>query len=274
MTTIPETVPHGTDGPTRVIDWLPLDQLPAHPDNPKAHDLDLLASSVDTFGFVEPIVLDERTGYIISGHGRVEHLKRAQATDETKPPPGIGLDDSGQWLAPVVRGWHSRDDGQARAVLVALNRTGERGGWDEVALATLLQAADADALLPVTGFSEADLERLVAKQNPSGGGDSSLLARADVTIGEPRHQPSAGDHFVLADRHHLFVADVMREWSRWALALTDGALFVPYPGPYAALTEAAERYRLVLVQPEPYIAGHCLDKWEAIHGADTIAAVQ
>lgn len=42
---------------------------------------------------------------------------------------------------------------------------------------------------------------------------SALLELVDVTIDEPRHQLERGDHYVLADRHHLLCASVMSDWS-------------------------------------------------------------
>jgi hypothetical protein len=245
--------------------------LKAHPENPKAHDLGLLRSSVERFGFVEPIVVDERTGYLISGHGRAE-LLRAQADAGAPLPDGVVVRD-GEWLAPVV-GWHSRDDAEARAALIALNRVGERGGWDPALLAATLQLVQADDLLRFAGFSEGELLKIVAKQNHS---TASLLSRSDVTLGEPTHHTDVGDCWRLAGRnslsHLLVVGDVATGWPTWAPLLSEGALFVPYPGPYAALSVAAERQPLVLVQPEPYIAAHLLDKTAAILGEEALERV-
>jgi hypothetical protein len=253
----------------RSLELMELGALTPNPENPKAHNLGLLGASIEHFGYVEPIVRDERTGYVISGHGRLELLRDRQAAGKAVPE-GVVVRD-GQWLVPVVRGWASKDDGDARAVLVALNQVGPAGGWDSARLAVVLQAVSEDQLLALTGFSEADLTKLILSNQP--GSDGSLLARSDVTLGEPEHQTALGERYRLAGRHHLVVADVMEGWDAWASLLVGDLLFVPYPGPYAAVSEAATKHPLLLVQPEPYIAGHLLDKFAAIHGAEQIEKV-
>ncbi len=66
--------------------------------------------------------------------------------------------------------------------------------------------------------------------------------------------------------HVLVVADVMTDWAIWAPLLEDGALFVPYPGPYSALSDKAKDRPMVLVQPDHYLAAHLLDKYAAVRG--------
>lgn len=115
----------------RVIDYRPLDDLDQVRSltNAKGHDTAGIAASITRFGFVEPITLDERTGRLASGHGRLDELldKRARGDD---PPDGIDVDDDGRWLAPVVLGWASADDGEAEAFEVAANQLTIAGGWD------------------------------------------------------------------------------------------------------------------------------------------------
>ena len=54
------------------IEYLPLSSLKPARRNPKRHDLGTLDQSLDRFGFVAPIILDERTKRIVAGHGRME----------------------------------------------------------------------------------------------------------------------------------------------------------------------------------------------------------
>lgn len=127
----------------RYLDYMPLGELVADPANPKRHDVSGLRSSYARHGYIEPVVIDERTGRLISGHGRVESLSAAHAAGEA-PPDGVRVDGD-MWLVPVNRGWSSSDDAEARAALVALNRYVEIGGWDEHALADILSGLrDAD----------------------------------------------------------------------------------------------------------------------------------
>lgn len=137
-----------------------------NPRNPKAHRADVLDASVGRFGYIEPVVIDGRTGYLISGHGRTEALRTIQARGDL-PPEGVSLDADGRWLVPAVTGWSSRTDQEANAALIALNRSTELGGWDNDALAGIVaELASNDALTGV-GFEAADLEALVAAQ-PTG----------------------------------------------------------------------------------------------------------
>lgn len=121
----------------RTIEYMPVADLPEAPRNPKAHAEDELTASMARFGYVEPIILDERTGRIVSGHGRKHELLRGQEAGEA-PPDGVLVADDGSWLAPVSRGWASKDDAEAEAFVIAANRIGERGGWHNDLLAEVL----------------------------------------------------------------------------------------------------------------------------------------
>lgn len=142
----------------RWLAYVRLDDLQPDPANPKAHETSVITDSVGRFGYIEPIVEDGRTNRLISGHGRVEVLL-AMREDGQSPPEGVTLDEDGHWVVPVVRGWSSRTDAEARAALVALNRTGELGGWvDEALLDILDELADlGDTGLLGTGYGERDI---------------------------------------------------------------------------------------------------------------------
>jgi hypothetical protein len=99
--------------------------------------------------------------------------------------------------------------------------------------------------------------------------DGSLLALTDVSVGPPTHQPKPGQVWQMG-RHVLVIADVLDGWPTWAPLLEPGSLFMPYPGPYVPLSCKAETHRLVLVQPNPWLAGHILDKYAAINDPTTI----
>ena len=146
----------------RRVEYLPLSELTPDPRNPKAHDLSTIDASIGRFGMLDTIVLDGRTGHIISGHGRREALAQMEARGET-PPEGVKVSDSGEWLVPAVTGWSSRTDTEAHAALIALNRTTELGGWVDEELLGLLdelsESGDADAFSGV-GFGESDIDDL------------------------------------------------------------------------------------------------------------------
>lgn len=144
----------------RRTEYLPLAALKPDPANPKSHDMEALDASVGRFGFVEGITVDERTGYIVAGHGRHKALTDMEARGET-PPEGVTVSEDGDWLVPVQRGWSSRTDAEARAYLIASNRTSELGGWVDDSLLSALDELDGD--FTGVGFGEDDLDDLRAK---------------------------------------------------------------------------------------------------------------
>lgn len=151
-----------TTAPPRRIEYRRVRDLVANPVNPKKHDLDLIASSIDEHGYIEPVVEDGRTGRLISGHGRTETLAAMEA-EGADPPDGVVIDAAGYWQVPVAVGWASRDDAAADGALVELNRAGELGGWDERKLLNLLTGLAEQDRLHAVGFGEEDLHSLQAQ---------------------------------------------------------------------------------------------------------------
>jgi len=145
----------------RRLDYQDLDSIEPAPNNPKEHQINPLRASIDRFGYVAPMIIDDRTGRLVVGHGRLESLKARRDAGET-PPEGIQTDDTGRWFAPVIHGWASRSDADAAAYLVLDNRQTELGGWDYQALANLLEEIGDPDLIELTGWDPADLEDLLA----------------------------------------------------------------------------------------------------------------
>lgn len=153
----------------RWLDYLPVEELEGADRNPKGHDLDALGASMDRFGYTEPIVLDERTGKLVSGHGRMTQLLIAENDPEKgDPPEGIQVGEDGRWLVPVVRGWSSANDLEAEMFLVAANQLTIAGGWaDQSGLLDLLTAGREGPLgLLGTGFGEQEVEDLLSLLSP------------------------------------------------------------------------------------------------------------
>lgn len=140
----------------RRLEYLDINTIMPARNNPKQHDGDKVQSSIGKFGYVAPMILDERTGRLVVGHGRLESLQALHASGATAPD-GIEIDDNGNWRAPVIRGWASRSDADAAAYLVADNRHTELGGWNHYALAELLDSIGDPDLVDLTGW---DLEEL------------------------------------------------------------------------------------------------------------------
>ena len=152
------TAPAG--GNTMRVDYLPLSTLARAPRNPKAHDLGALGQSYARFGYVSPIVLDEASGRLVAGHGRLDALQQAKASGQ-RPPTRIKVGPKGEWLVPVVRGVHFRSGAEAESYLVADNRLTMLGGWDEPALAGILADLAAQEALAGTGFDGDDVDALL-----------------------------------------------------------------------------------------------------------------
>lgn len=202
-----------------------LDEIIEADHNPKDHATDDLEASVSRFGFVEPITLDERTGKLVSGHGRLHELQRRHTAGED-PPEGVEV-YQGTWTAPVVRGWASADDTEAEAYLVTANRLTEKGGWLDDGLAESLTrlAATAPGLEGI-GYSDDDLEALLARlssEPPSGPWRDRAL--------RPMPDPGSftGGQVWQIGPHRLVVGDA-RDPDAWAV-LPEAQLMVTDP-PY------------------------------------------
>ncbi|MBM0203548.1 hypothetical protein JNW90_10780 [Micromonospora sp. STR1s_5] len=146
----------------RRIEYVPLTEIERAPRNPKRHDTDGIRASIDHWGLVETPTVDERTGRLVAGHGRLEDLA-ARRDAEQAPPDGVQVREDGEWLVPVLRGWSSRSDADAEAYLVASNQLSIKSGWDQQGLAVLmtdLHELDAE-LAALTGIDEGELDDLL-----------------------------------------------------------------------------------------------------------------
>lgn len=188
-----------TETAPRRTEYMPLDQLTPDPANPKAHDMESLDASVGRFGFVESITVDERTGHIVAGHGRHRALVEMRERGDS-PPEGVTVSPEGAWLVPVLRGWASRTDAEARAYLIASNRVSELGGWVDDALLDALDSLDGE--LSGVGFEADSIEDLRARLKAEDLVDSFL--------GAPEQGDGAGDGEG-SDLGTLTIAGPMRE---------------------------------------------------------------
>jgi len=153
-----------TTTPPRRIEYMPLDALKPAQRNAKEHDLRAVRNSVERFGYADAAILDERTGLLLGGHGRTDALRQMREHGEPAPG-GVTTGPDGTWLVPVQRGWASRDDAEAEALLIALNRTGERGGWHPKVLAEALSDlfAHRTELMVASGYGLGDLDDLLTE---------------------------------------------------------------------------------------------------------------
>jgi len=143
-----------------------------------ARQLKLLASSIQAFGFLVPVLVAGTT--IVAGHARVAAAKR------------LGLAQ-----VPTIDVSHLTQD-QVRAFAIADNRLCERGEWDRELLRLEMEAllsVDLDFSLEVTGFEVAEIDLIIA------GGEAPAID--DDAAVEPAAGPAvsrAGDLWVTPDR--------------------------------------------------------------------------
>ena len=129
------------------VESLPIADLHPDPGNPRRieeAELAALTRSIETFGFVDPVLARRADRRVIAGHQRIIAAGRAGLT-----------------TAPVILLDVTAED--ARLLNVALNQIG--GEWDADLLARLLidLRATADRDLTLSGFAEADLGELLAR---------------------------------------------------------------------------------------------------------------
>lgn len=132
------------------------------PGNSKKHDLDFIGESFEAHGVVDLPGIDETTGLMFRGHGRLDKLEKMKADGEA-PPVRVTVVD-GDWLVPVVRGYEFKDRDAVERYALADNRGVELGGWDTVMLAKQLAKFGEDNLIG-TGFDNSDLVSFLKRDN-------------------------------------------------------------------------------------------------------------
>lgn len=125
------------------------------PKNAKRHDMEFLGEVFAENGMAEFPTLDEKTGKVVAGNGRVEKLAAMKAAGE--PAPARIVVKKGKWYVPTVRGMSLAKPGKH---VLASNRGVELGGWDNGLLADALGKLGEDDL-GGTGFGTEDMVRFI-----------------------------------------------------------------------------------------------------------------
>jgi len=142
------------------IEYEPLDNITLAKRNPRQHDVEAILYSIIRFGYVSPVVVNEATGHLVAGHGRVAALKMAR--EQNVPPPRLIKVENDAWLIPVVRGVEFDNEHEAEAFLLADNKIQELTSWVDDELTVMLHdIQDATATLEGTGFDDSFLDTLV-----------------------------------------------------------------------------------------------------------------
>jgi len=145
-----------------------LDDIIQADTNPKDHDLGVLYQSMKRFGFTNPIIINESTGKLLAGHGRLQTLKMMRDNGE-KAPDRIQVElDTGDetieyWHVPVLYGVSIENLAEAQAYLIADNRLTELGGWKPMDLMeNLSEILEETGNLDGTGYDLDDVETILS----------------------------------------------------------------------------------------------------------------
>ena len=210
------------------VEYLPLSKLKPATRNPKSHHVETVLASMERFGYVAPMILDERSGRLVAGHGRLESLKRAKLAGQ-KPPDRIRA-AGGDWLVPVVRGVGFADAREAEAYLLADNQTTILGGWNDDELQEIIASLGAQDALAGTGFEEIFAEAELEQDDPA-----LLIDRAAEL--QKRWKTARGQLWTIG-KHRLFCGDStsaedvqkLMDGKRACLFATDPPYLVQYDG--------------------------------------------
>jgi len=241
---------------------IPLNELNLDPANALQHDeedLPQTRASLREFGQREPIIVNRNTMTIENGNGR--------------------------WLCAKDLGWSHIaavlvDDDNITAVryAIATNATGRLAKWDWGVLLRLHDGLpeDKQSIPGLTADLLLEAREMLLSDDDDAEGDetdadrAASLAKLGITIEDPRHEVEPGDVWRLGD-HLLICADVLTDWPTWTPFLEgDDTIFAPYPGVFTPLTVKAQTSRFVMVQPDPYVAGHILDRYADINGEQEV----
>lgn len=119
------------------VDIRPIKTIRTAKYNPRRisdHQMESLKQSIQRFGFVDPVIVNDRTGVLVGGHQRIKAAKELGL--EAVPVVGVNLDEA-----------------EEKALNVALNKIS--GEWDLDLLRGVLEDVQAAGLdLSLTGFTE------------------------------------------------------------------------------------------------------------------------
>jgi hypothetical protein len=211
------------------IEKLRIDELKAASYNPRKKlkpgdaEFEKLKRSIEEFGYVEPIIVNKRTGNICGGHQRAEVLRTLGYTEAD---------------AVIV----DLDEQQEKALNLALNRIS--GEWDEGLLTELLKDLEQSGFdLELTGFDMAEVKDLYGSGSLENAREDDFDAEGETEkITDPVTQ--TGDIWYLG-KHRLLCGDCTKvdEIAKLMAGRTADLMVTdpPYNVNYADLVEHRKR---------------------------------
>lgn len=146
-----------------------------------------LRNSIEKFGYVEPVIVNERTGNIVGGHQRITVLK-----------------DIGEKEADCVI--VNLDEQDEKALNIALNKIS--GEWDSVKLEEVLRDLKLNEYdVELTGFDLAEIDGLLGLQQELEAEEDDF----DVEAEKPKEAVSKYGQIYKLGRHRLMCGDSTKE---------------------------------------------------------------
>jgi len=196
----------------------PSDYNPRMDLKPGDPEYEKLKRSVETFGYVEPIIWNKRTERVVGGHQRLKVMLDLGITEESVVQVDLRENDE-------------------KALNVALNKIS--GDWDMPRLKDLLEALDTGAYdVTLTGFDLAEIEDIMTRFASEEEADDEFDEDAAIEAVGDAPFTQRGDIYVLGGKHRLMCGDAtsaedfdtLMDGSEARLTLTDPPYNVDYEG--------------------------------------------
>lgn len=249
----------------KVVEQISITELNPYANNARTHSkkqLKKLVTSIQTFGFNNPIIVDE-DNMVLAGHGRLIAAEMA------------GLDQ-----VPVVRQTHLTAD-EKKAYIIADNRIADEGGWDNELLSMeLANLKDFDFDISSVGFDDKELNKFLYEDNLPANPIAEPVNMDEEklqTIENPKSK--IGDVWILGD--HILMCGDSTDPDQVSILCADGKadmLFTdpPYGMSYQSGRQAAPNKKGQKVKDFGMIKGDDLrdDALETMITKSTAAALQ
>ena len=205
-----------SDTKKKTADLKPAEYNPRKKLKPGMPEYEKLKRSIEQFGYVDPVIWNERTDRVVGGHQRLQVLR------------DLGVK---QVQVSVV----DLDETQEKALNVALNKVA--GDWDEELLSVLLEELKDEGLAELAGFDPAELDALlnpledseeIREDNFDAPGEAAKIINPVTKLGDVwslgRHRLVCGDSTVIS---HV---DKLMAGAKAQLVFTDPPYNVDYKG--------------------------------------------
>ena len=167
----------------KLTDLIPADYNPRKDLQPGDPEYEKLKRSVETFGYVDPIIWNEQTGRIVGGHQRLKVME------------DLGFKEIECVVIHI-------DEDQEKALNIALNKIS--GSWDENKLMSLITDLEASYFdVSLTGFDIAELDELFKDSLTDGIEDDNFDVEEEL---KKPAMSKLGDVWTLG-KHRLLVGD-------------------------------------------------------------------